>query len=100
MSKRNRENTNGSNLSPYTKRAKKELLGAIIATIANEMNLNEKLAAIAAKPDSHIQETKMDCELIEHNKIDNTEVNKKLSTNLSFKFNGICDRDRRRHMYF
>ena len=64
------------------------------------MNINKKLPNIADKMDSHIQETRMECETDEDNKFDKTEANKALSSNQAFKFNGICDRDRRRHVYF
>lgn len=101
MYKRNRENTNELSLNNvYTKQAKIEPLGKITDTIANEMNQNEKLSNIADKADSHIQETHMEWETIEDKFGTKEKANKILDPNQAFKFNGICDRDRRRHMYF
>ena len=81
------------------KKARKEPLGVITGTLTN-MNVSDKCSNVSEVTNNCIQETKMECETFE-NKVDMKEnFNQTPTRNEAFKYNSICDRDRRRHMYF
>ena len=86
------------------KKPKKEPLTSITDLFTNDNNLNEKCFAVACKnidKSGHATDVeKMDSENInsqEHEKEHNFALNAKFQ---AMKYNSVCDRDRRRHMYF
>jgi len=85
------------------KKPKKEPLASITDLFTNDNNLNEKCFGVASKNISKNEPTdveKMDSENInslEHEKEHNFALNAKFQ---ALKYNSVCDRDRRRHMYF
>ena len=86
------------------KKPKKEPLTSITDLFTNDNNLNEKCFDVACKNISKSEHAtdveKMDSENInsqEHEKEHNFALNAKFQ---ALKYNSVCDRDRRRHMYF
>ena len=86
------------------KRPKKEPLNSITETFTNGSNINEKCFGVKSNDgdngENENNEMKMDCENVknQNNKKDSTEFLP--SSFQATKYNSICDRDRRRHMYF
>ena len=103
MYKRNRTNNDETIIDNIQiKKARKEPLCAIIYTISNQMDLEEKYSSSIEKVSKNCTEdVKMECENIENSSSKEEEsCNKTGAADQSFKYNSICDRDRRRHMYF
>ena len=86
------------------KRSKKEPLNSITDTFTNGRNINVKSFEVKSNDSDNGENTnneiKMDCENVENqdNKKDSSIFLP--STFHAAKYNSICDRDRRRHMYF
>ena len=86
------------------KRSKKEPLNSITDTFTNGSNINIQCFEVKSNNgdngENENNEMKMDCENIKNqdNKKDSTVFLQ--SSFQAAKYNSICDRDRRRHMYF
>ena len=86
------------------KKAKNEPLGVITDTFINDSKMNEKYIGVLSKTidksENICDEDQMDCENVnnqEHKKDQSSHIPSHLQ---AIKYNSICDRDRRRHMYF
>ena len=86
------------------KKPRKEPLTSITDLFTNDNNLNEKYFGVACKESDKNEHStdveKMDSENTnsqEHKTEYNFALNAKFQ---ALKYNSVCDRDRRRHMYF
>ena len=86
------------------KRSKKEPLNSITDTFTNGSNINVKCFEVKSNDcdngENDNDEVKMDCENVQNQDIKKDSTVFLPSSFQAAKYNSICDRDRRRHMYF
>ena len=100
MYKRDRQNNESITDYVQTKKARKDPLSSITSKITN-INVNDKFSNALEVAHNHVQEARMECETVEN--YADTKENSGQQPSIqgeAFKYNSICDRDRRRHMYF
>ena len=101
MYKRERKNSSECNVeNDKIKKARIEPLCTITEQISNRSSRTEQFSSDKQLHEKYFQEVYMECDNNENNvekledSIQSTELHQ------AFKYNSICDRDRRRHMYF
>ena len=106
MYKRNITNIEEHGLEQVqAKKPKKEPLTAITGMLTNDKNLNEKGFDVACKTIEKIENDNTSVEKMDSENVISQEpkIEHNFALNAKFqalKYNSICDRDRRRHMYF
>ena len=77
-----------------------EALCTITDKISSKGNLNENILSDHKLHKTYCQDVNMECENQENNLQKNEKCFQHSIGHQAFKYNSICDRDRRRHMYF
>ncbi len=101
MHKREWQNSDESIINNnQIKKARTEALCTITDKISSKSNSNEIFLSDHELHKTYCQEVNMECENNENNLQNREQCIQHAIVHQAFKYNSICDRDRRRHMYF